>query len=292
MNYLIDPDGHWWRWPSAALAEKLGYADPDFDLAGYAARNLGYVWLLIEEDVTFLQFRAGMISPAAVNSLKPYLRKAVAAKPVGLVFYASGWLEEAYIEADALLARIDELAPLREPRMRDQFIRQPQSPWDWLYSAPQALSAMFELWRFEDGRYSAAVQRYLENSGLGARTVLLQPGNDGHLYVDTSGPGFTVYDSFSFHQQQRRKIEDQPDRAYGRWVADAYDHTLRLGVPQIDDIDAIIDEPGHDPRRRRYQRIILRWKLPTAGTLITGSSLLNQNISIPLDIGSSSRPQH
>lgn len=291
MNYLIDPQGHWWRWPSTTLAEQLGYPDADFDLAGYAARNLGYVWLIIDEQVTLLQFRAGMVSPAAVNSLKPYLKKAVAERPVGLVYYASGWLEEAYVTAEPLLARMDELATLREARMRDQFIRQPQKPSEWIYHAPQALSAMFELWRFEGGEYSAPVQRYLQSSGLAERTVLLQPGGDGHLYVNTSGPGFTVYDHFSFHQAQQRKIEDQPDRAYGRWVAAAYHHTLDQGVPQIDDIDAIIEEPGCDPRRRRYQRVILRWNMPAGGILLTGSSLLNQNISIPLDIGSAG-PQH
>ena len=85
MEYLIDPSGRWWRWPSFVLAEQLGYSDPDFDLAGYAARNLGYVWVLQQPEATFLQFRAGMISPAAVNALRPYLQKAVKAGPVGLV---------------------------------------------------------------------------------------------------------------------------------------------------------------------------------------------------------------
>ena len=292
MNYLIDPQGHWWRWPSATLAERLGYPDPDFDLAGYAARNLGYVWLVVDKDVTLLQFRAGMVSQAAVTSLKPYLQKAIASRPVGLVYFASGWLEEAYIEAEPLLARLDELAPLREARMRDQFIRAPQLPYDWLFTAPPPLTSIFELWRFESGEFSASVQRFLHNSGLAERTVLLQPDDDGHLYVDNSGAGFTVYDNFSFHHKQdRRRIEDQPDRAYGRWVAEAYRHTLMHGAPQIDDIDAIIDEPGYDARRRRYQRVILRWRLPAGGTLLTGSSLINQNISIPLDVGSA-QPQH
>jgi hypothetical protein len=292
MNYLIDPQGHWWRWPSSSLAERLGYTDPDFDLAGYAARNLGYVWLVVDKDVTLLQFRAGMISQAAVNSLKPYLQKAIASRPVGLVYFASGWLEEAYIEAEPLLARLEQLAPLPEARMRDQFIRVPQLPYDWLYTAPQQLSSIFELWRFEAGEFSVPVQRFLKNSGLAERTVLLQPGEDGELYVDNSGAGFTVYDNFSFHRNQsRRRIEDQPDRAYGRWVAEAYRHSLQHGVPQIDDIDAIIDEPGYDARRRRYQRVILRWRLPTGGTLLTGSSLINQNISIPLNVGSV-QPQH
>jgi len=173
MNYLIDPQGHWWRWPSTALAEKLGYTDPDFDLASYVARNLGYVWLVIDEQVTLLQFRAGMVSEAAVASLKPYLRKAVASRPVGLVYYASGWLEEAYIEAEPLLARLDELAPLREARMRDQFIRRAHEPRDWLYHAHKDLTGLFELWRFEDGVYSEPVKRFLHSTGLIGRTVVL-----------------------------------------------------------------------------------------------------------------------
>src|SRR3546814_9450204 len=89
MTYLIDPTGRWWRWPSSVLAEQLGYPDPDFDLAAYAARNLGYVWVAPEENATFLQFRAGMISSASIDALRPYLAKSLkGGKPVGPVFYA------------------------------------------------------------------------------------------------------------------------------------------------------------------------------------------------------------
>lgn len=52
MEYLIDPDGSWWRWPSPVLSARLGYEEPDFDLAAYAARNLGYVWIVLESDLT------------------------------------------------------------------------------------------------------------------------------------------------------------------------------------------------------------------------------------------------
>lgn len=283
MNYLIDPNGKWWRWPSVSLAEHLGYADPDFDLAGYASRNLGYVSLLISDEATFLQFRAGMISPAALASLKPYLAKAVAKKPVGLVFYASGWLEEVYIEAEPLLARMDELSALREPRMRDQFIRRAHRPQEWLYHAHKELSGLFELWRFVDGVYSEPVQRFLQTSGLVNRTVLLEGGRGDDLTVTHGGAGISVYDSFSFRDTVGHSIADQPDKAYGKWVAQAYLACRHSGEPQIDDIDAIIEEPGHDPRRRRYQRLILRWKRPDGEIILTGTSMINQNISIPLD---------
>lgn len=286
MNYLIDPQGHWWRWPSATLAERLGYTDPDFDLAAYAARNLGYVWLVIEEQVTLMQFRAGMVSPAIVNSLKPYLRKAVQTKPVALVFYASGWLEEVFMEADGVLARLDELAPLREPRMRDQFISLAHQPSDWLYHAHHHLSGLFELWRFEGATYSKPVQRYLSSSGLIERTVFVEP-RDNDLYVNATGSGFTIYDNFQMQKVAGRRVSDQPDRAYGAWVESSYRSCLESGRPALDDVDAIIEEPNHDPRRRRYQRMILPWRQPDGSRMLTGSSLVNVQLAIPLSYDSS-----
>jgi hypothetical protein len=282
MNYLIDPRGHWWRWPSATLAEQLGYTDPDFDLAGYATRNLGFVSLLVEEAATLLQFRAGAITREALDSLKPYLAKAVTKTPVALVFYASGWLEEIYVDAAPLLARMDELSALSEPRMRDQFIRRAHQPRDWLYHAHKDLTGLFELWRFVDGVFDLPVQRFLQTSGLIARTVILD-GNRDDMPVAHGGSGISVYDSFSFTRTVGRSIADQPDQAYGQWVAQAYRECRLSGMPQIDDIDAIIDEPGHDTRRRRYQRLILRWQRPNGDVILTGSSMINQNIAIPFD---------
>ncbi|WP_341705109.1 hypothetical protein [Ferrovibrio sp.] len=285
MNYLVDTSGRWWRWPSETLAERLGYPDPDFDLAAYAARNLGYVWLEVRADVTLLQFRAGMLSDAVLAALRPYLVKAIREKPVGLVYFASGWLEEAFFDSAPLLERIGELATLREPRMRDLFIRKPYDPIRWSKSGQTDLSSLFDIWRFTDGTYSEPIQRYLRNSGLITRTVMLNGENDGNLSIMYGGGGFSVYDSFSFASTVGRSIADQPDRAYGAWVTQSYAACRGNGDPQIDDIDAIVEEPGHDPRRRRYQRLILRWKLPTGETVLTGSSILNPKLSIPLDIG-------
>jgi hypothetical protein len=61
--------------------------------------------------------------------------------------------------------------------------------------------------------------------------------------------------------------------------------THQSGEPRLDDIDAIVAEPNHDPRRRRYRRLILQWKKANGASLLTGSSLLEPNeLSIPLDL--------
>ena len=284
MNYLIDTSGRWWRWPSELLAERLGYPDPDFDLAGYAARNLGYVWLEVREDVTLLQFRAGMLSPAVLDVLRPYLRKAIRERPVGLVYFASGWLEEAFINVDALLARVDELAALREPRMRDLFIRKSHQPLGWTANGHRDLAGLFDVWRYAGGSYTDAVEGYLRRTELRSRTVQVEAGDDRLLRIVDSGAGFTVYDNFSFKSCVGRMLTDQPDKAYGRWIESIYSHCFSTGDPVVDEVDAIVEQPGHDPRRRRYQRVILRWKTPDGRTMLTGSSLVDAGISIPIDV--------
>lgn len=274
MDYLIDPQGRWWRWPSAILSERLGYPDPDFDLAAYMARSLGYVWLIIDEDLTLLQFRAGMLSDAAINSLKPYLHKEIATRPVGLIYYAGDWREEAYIAAEPLLMRLEELAAFREPRVHDQFIANTLEPREWLNDANKPLSDLFELWRFEGGVYSDSVQRFLQKSGLVSRTVVVSGTEESNLRVMQGGSGFSIYESFSMENMTGRRIVDQPDREYGKWVSQSYLLCRHSGLPQIDDVDAIIQQPGHDSRRRRYQRLILRWRQPGGDIILTGSSLL------------------
>lgn len=287
MTYLIDPTGGWWRWPSSVLAEQLGYPDPDFDLAAYAARNLGYVWVAPEDNATFLQFRAGMISRASIDALRPYLLKSLkSAKPVGLVFFASGWIEEAYTEIEPLIARLEDMSDFNEPHIRDLFVRQPHQPREWLRSSQDELAGLFTLWRSLGGIYSEPIESYLQRTGLGTRTVVLTTVGENDMRVVYGGGGFSVYDTFSFEQTVGRSIADQPDKAYGRWVAQSYLACRQSDEPQIDDIDAIVEQPGHDPRRRRYQRLILRWQRPNGQTILTGSSVLKPNISIPLDFGS------
>lgn len=284
MTYLIDPTGRWWRWPSPVLAEQLGYPDPDFDLAAYAARNLGYVWVAPEDNATFLQFRAGMISMSSIDALRPYLVKSLkGGKPVGLVFFASGWVEEAYTEIAPLIARLEDMSDFNEPHIRDLFVRQPHRPREWLRDNQHDLAGLFALWRSLGGMYSTPIETYLKRTGLVSRTVFVEPDEQHNLLVKNSGAGFTVYDDFSFQRCVGRKLTDQPDRAYGRWIETTYRDCMSTGDPVIDDVDAIVEQPGHDPRRRRYQRVILRWTTPDGRHLVTGSSLVT-SISIPMDV--------
>lgn len=290
MEYLIDPRGTWSRWPDENLAYRLGYPQPDFDLAGYAARNLGYVWLLIERGMTLMQFRAGMVSGQTVNALKPYLSKATADAPVALVYYASGWMEEVFVDPAALIARFQLVAGMREPRQREKFIMRAHEPERWEGIERGPLRELFGLWRERSGMFDDRVHTFLQESGLAARTMLAvnEPGRG--LCITYGGEGYAAYDNFRTRSVIGRSIADQPDREYGRWINQTYTECITNGAPHVTDVDAIIEQPEHDARRRRYRRVILRWHTPDGGLLLSSNSRLDQNISIPLDLSAATAP--
>lgn len=290
MEYLIDPQGTWCRWPSENLAHQLGYPGADFDLAGYVARNQGYAWLVVTPEYTLVQFRAGMLTQATVAALEPYLVNALKSAPVGLVFYAMGWMEEVFVEPGQLGSRLRELAQLREPRQRDKFIRAPRDLAVWSRNGEKPLVGLYELWRANGGLFDASVDEYLQRSELIHRTLLVEERRDVGLALKFSGTGFSAYDNFQLNQMVGRPLTEQPDAEYGRWTAVSYSECLQTGRPLADDIDAIIEADGHDPRRRRYQRLILRWRDPSGSVFLSGSSIITQRIAVPLGVSDEASP--
>src|SRR3546814_18317024 len=77
-----------------------------------------------------------------------------------------------------------------------------------------------------------------------------------------------------------RRLTDQPDPQYGQWTAVSYLECMQKGDPLADDIDAIIEAEGHDSRRRRYQRLILRWRAGHGGCFLVGGTLVTPAIFV------------
>ncbi len=287
MSYLIDPAGKWWRWPSLALAAKFGRDAADIDIPAYALRNLGYVWLIHQPEASFLQFRAGMVTPKQIEVLRPVLHEVRPGRPVALVYFASGWTEEIHGDSALLENRLGQLAALREPRQRDLFIRHNHAQEEWQRRAAAGLTRLHALWREQGGRLGPRMQEFLRSSGLEHRTVTVgRPDERAPLHVLHTGTDFTLYDSFTMDRLTGRPLAEQPDRAYGAWVASAYEAIEQSGAPALDDIDAIVEAPDHDPRRRRYQRLILPWRDEDGRQRFTGTSLLKSDLAIPFDLAS------
>jgi hypothetical protein len=76
--------------------------------------------------------------------------------------------------------------------------------------------------------------------------------------------------AFRFHAIGE-KLENFPDKEYGRWLSQFYKNVARTGEPRYDYVTAAIRrEP--DMYSTRYERLLLPWKTSTDEILVSLSS--------------------
>src|SRR5690606_12999560 len=75
-------------------------------------------------------------------------------------------------------------------------------------------------------------------------------------------------------------VEEQPDRTYGRWVAETYAEAIAADQPQVQDIDAIVRWPHAGRTRLRYRRLLLPLKDSDGGRLLLSASLMDNRVDL------------
>lgn len=105
------------------------------------------------------------------------------------------------------------------------------------------------LW-FDD--YAAIIREQLGN-----RFVLARVTDDDRIVIVAVGSGLRIPNRSWFTTVVGSDLEDQPDRAYGRWVNEAYVRVHRSQQPAISDCDVDIYWPGEGWVRRKYRRLII-----------------------------------
>jgi hypothetical protein len=284
QQHLIDAQGKWWLWPSSALNEQFGYPEPDFDLCGYAIRNLGCVSVVLEHRIILLQYRPAMTGVRARASLTSFLNGAGAAAQVIIVFYLGGWTKEFLRSGRDAAIRIGQidLAAQSETR-RTPFIMAPRRFEELLDGPRKALSEIIDLWRDSEHRLQPWAGEVVAKA-VGGRGLVVAANTDGsRLIIRHCGDGFGFYQDRRFYAQAiGRDVTEQPDAAYGIWLAETYREILTEMRPQLADVDAIVRQPGGEPHRSRYRRLILPWRDTDNQPVLTVTSLLVPNIDVPL----------
>ncbi|KAB2847957.1 MAG: hypothetical protein F9K44_12105 [Hyphomicrobiaceae bacterium] len=118
-------------------------------------------------------------------------------------------------------------------------------------------------------------------NGLADRytAVRLDPGS-GELIVEGMGEGYRGYAAGQRASILNGRVEDQPDYDYGRWVGDGFRQVLKQGTPLLEDVDAIINWPGAEPRRHLYTRLVLPIARKKGETWLLSASLERSDIDL------------
>jgi hypothetical protein len=234
--------------------------------------NLGFIAINIYGNSSQIRLRPAMVGEATYTCLRRWLGNARSERVV-LSWLDENWNIELLRAGPQLLRRMDDVMALSKRVKPFDFLSQQ-------LSAPQldadaTLSQIVTNWSACGTPSGQRQLMQMLERALGNRYVVVKPDpTDAKIVFDEFGGG--LYADFDVWRACAvgAPIEEQPDRQYGRWVAEAYTDALRSGKPRIDDVDAIVRWPHKGRTRLRYKRIIL----PMRGTSLADSKLIGGSI--------------
>jgi hypothetical protein len=281
-TYLIDDCGKWWPSPSAELQARLGYPDPDFDLAGYAVRNLGHVEVKIDDARRAIAFRPFCVKNHAIREVMAHL-SAAGEGPIVLRYFVDKWQEETLASPSQAIERLSSLANIERQRTGlPVYAAMRRSLTDLARPDFQAFEPLFRKWRVQLHRFGDQSVDFLVRYNMLSRTVIASRDSASREPVfNFIGDGFSFYEPDWGLKAIGDPIADQPDRDYGRWTSKIYGEVIDGNQAVLEDVDARIwGGPGLGTRHSRYSRLLLPWETTTGERIVTCVSFLSANSNV------------
>lgn len=256
-DFVIDADGKVWPATAAGFldwAPLRGSEGDRFDRLMHLVGERGFVYLRQEPRLLIVVFRGAPLRPETIGGL---FRAIAVLRPdrIVLSFGSGERCVEAFTEIDPALRRIEELAA--------DLSEEPRRPGLW--ATRQTLDAiengticeLLRVWHQTDGNWTAEARWNLEEADLLADAVIVaNPLGSERLVIRHWGSRRWLLGRKWASNACGREVEDQPQKAFGRWAAATYREALRDGQPQLHRVEAALLS-GRRLRRRNYDRLLL-----------------------------------
>jgi hypothetical protein len=287
-HFLIDEHGRQCEAVPEAIEMLLEYPDADFDIAGYAIRNLGWIEVRVDPPSGTIRakFRALTVSFGAVSALYALLSNQIWTD-IRFDYDLFGWMTDTYGDNRSACAGLHFVVqnvidffhhpPYTSVNKNPGLLREEDE------TGSKMLSSVLGLWQERSGLIADDVTHKLREIGILPRLMLIDVDSTGEdarfRYI---GDGFTVYGDRWPREAIGRNIREQPDTAYGARVAESCMTAAQNPQPSYTHVDACIGVPGHDPRRSRYKCLKTPWRNSHGGQVLMITSVLTPDVDIPL----------
>ncbi|MGE0700592.1 MAG: hypothetical protein AB7O57_15950 [Hyphomicrobiaceae bacterium] len=274
---LIDDQGEIWQGDSRKLREAFDSPFSGGEFVEYAIKNLGFVAVNVYGTSCQIRFRPDFLGNHTISSLKCWIEKSRAQRIV-MSHFESGWQDVLVLPAVAV-GKLNELMERRHFSKSGDFLSQNLAI--GALKGRQELRDIVESWPNLIANYDAEVLLRLAKFAVDYRyAVVKRSDSQGKLVFDEISD--RIYCAFDTWRECAvgAPIEEQPDRTFGKWVANAYYDTFQSDEPRFDAVDAIVQLPGDGRSRRRYRRLIFPVPSKKYGTLLVGGSIIDQAIDL------------
>src|ERR1700732_4942424 len=171
---LIDERGGHWPDNSPALAQRLGYREPDFDAPAYSVRNLGFIHVRQHDEGVRVSLRSGMFS---LLSLTATLYALVDRRPrriVLAVFWGEDWSYEMFTSLGSFAERTEDLASGEPIAGRPRWLAVEKKLDALALPAFEKVHPVVDLWNTNRGRFGEDLYQVLRATDLLQRAVLVR----------------------------------------------------------------------------------------------------------------------
>ena len=148
------------------------------------------------------------------------------------------WSHELVASREEAVRRLLARAKLDPVDREGDFLNKPRPLHDLPPASP--LRAMLDAWSECSGKYDRERLHRLLNEALHGRYMLVEPmAQSPGLLVKEIGTGFNNHAVRWLSRIRGLRVEDQPDYAYGQWIASLYREVLQSRAPSLHDVDAV-----------------------------------------------------
>ncbi len=275
---LIDPDGSELTtgWRLNELRELSGLADaPLYD---YLCRNMGYVFFRIEPHSLTVRLNPAIVSTSTLAAAF-YKTAEYSETPVKAEFLGRGPVQiHALSDGASAIDFISRIVKLRSVTESGRFFRK-RAP-AGLELANGRFKRLLELLkRFPEPDDNDFVKAHLKRHFAGRYVVMNSSVDAGRLILADAGSGYTGLSSQWAKDALGKPVDKLYDRAYWSFVSEAFEETVRSGIPTLDDIEAVVRTSPGQSSALSYQRLIV----PLSNGRVLGVSVRSR---APLALGS------
>jgi hypothetical protein len=274
---LFDDRGQTWEGGSLRLADALESSIAGDELTNYAVRNLGYVAVSETATMARIRMRPSIVSPVAFSALLYWLHDRPKDRFV-LSFLESEWSHEVLGGRDDVIRRLMQRIEARGNDREGDFLQVPRPL--HLLSGSSPLRAMLSIWSDSGGKYDRERLHPLLEKALDGRFVVAESKNGPDLMIKDVGSGMRGAARHWLSRSIGLRVEDQPDYAYGKWVAGSYRNVLLRREPDLGDVDAVIAFPHEARQSYRYRRLLLPFVGDGTSNIVLCTSLLDPDINL------------
>jgi hypothetical protein len=274
---LIDDQGETWADDSAALAQKLGYRNPDFDVPAYAVRNLGFIHVRQHGEGMRVSLRAQRYSLLTLTAVLYVLLDRRPRRIVLAVFDGGDWSYEMFTSLGAFAERTEDLASGKPVAGRPRWLAAEKDIGALSQPTFAKVWPVVDLWKSNRGRLGRDLHEALRAVDLTHRAVLVRqiPGSSRLVY-EHFGAAIKMMRPCEAFEMVGRDVESVPDKAYGAWVAESYAKALSGRRVRLDAVRATLRTSEASTVRVRYDRLLMPWYRAGADLWVLSVSMRRQ----------------